>query len=1841
MKRLISFLLIAALLLSAFPLALTASAEEEQPLTAAQLSVFDSFTMGYWPQSVVKDVDLLAALDSQPAELRSFGYTQGNATINTQVKTAKYTDFVDMRYADIEYMGARYRKVVCTDRRPSSTVRKGSALGYCATIYYKWDPIEWIVCQAGEDGVIATPHYILEEQPFTYAQEGTVWENSFLRNWLNEEFYNRALSAAERQKLTAVEKFGSTDFITIPSVSDLQEGGMLYGHYMNTGYSCDYSLMAGGITMDIGAAQRKLIWNTLSDDGKDIYYVSTTGTAYNATAPAYRLDVRGVKPLIKISGEQVLPGSEAIENYSIEHVHNFMRKIAMPELQKEKGNCSENAQYYLTCLTCDAHGTETFEQPGSMEQHTPAKVCSLEALDEYLDEASFYASFFYTCSACGTVIKQNSDGSKADTFTGNLEHEHNFVVTSTREADCTRPGITNYKCSYTGCNATKQEESEPALGHLPMREVSEDALCTEAHDGQPATYYYTCQRCLEVLITDEHGNPAPTFEFDEATHHHAYVLDKMQEPTCTESGYTQYRCSYCGDTFRTNLQPALGHAYRLSEQKEPACNVKGYQRFTCERCGDEYVETIDALEHDYSAKSDVFVEEPTCFENGYAAYACIYCGKVNTELTYEVEGSKLRHEYCKEISSNALCTPATATSPATYYYTCSLCWTVIKDLEGYETLTFTYGEPLHQHQYEVIETIEPDCLNAGLLVYKCVKCNDSYEEVYGAPLGHDFEVLSESPATCTSRANTRFRCTRCGKIKTEYYGDTPTGHQYTVHSDELYQEATCTQESLYYLTCSKCGATNKNYVYPKEGSALGHTPTKICSIATQRTPAAAGKPATYYYTCSVCNTILSGENEPYFTADVQSGALADYEQGYTFEMGIWPQSLVENAALIEELSDQEVEMHSYGFGFGESRKVGELTLDYDINYLKVAGYVDMHYGDILYHGEKYRKVVVNNARINYDSEQYENNCHTFDGTYYFKWEPLTWRVIEQGDGTTTVVSNLVLDYAYHVYENYNITNDSNGEVADWLNEYFSDLALCTVEKEAIASGESVTLCARDVFESNKALFAGNQGIYLAPVSNYALLLGSNPQFLSDNRSAATATWRIGSYVEPWQVKVIDDGSFQHAYKIEDQGVRVQLVLNSAYVPVGAQDVSRYASEHEHKYIRMMHIDEALVEEPTCLHPERYYYSCIGCGKVCNDRFEVMNESYIDHVRTKVISEQTLKTPATDSSDAEYYYTCSRCGTILNGKYDGTFKDAGSHTGEHNYVVDWSQTTATCTQAGVKVYKCTICGASYSEEITAPSHQYEYYGNVVLATQNCQNAGTYYKRYQCKVCGEFYTDESQIYYYPGGGNDSFHSFSVKLSEKAPTCTQKGERVYRCEYCDVTITQPLEALGHDYSGSEKNGITILRAASCGSNAVYNYSCVRCGEPGAESYEAEGTALEHDFSKQVMNEQTRRTDASSVEGESYYYTCIQCGEIDRRENHYFTPATHKKLIKNVISVGADIDYGMWPQSRVDDSSLLAQLEAQPITLHSYGYRYTPNFGLSYEAVNMSYGDVEFGGAKYRKVVIGSYRSLYLQEKPLASNSFQPLNGYMEGNSYWFKWEPIEWSVLRIENGEALLVANHLLDAQLYMDNYLAAEHATWADSAIRSRLNDTFYSQAFSQVQKQGIMQKNIKTLGNAAYGTDGGADTQDRVFIPEYADLANRSMNLYSTAVRISTASDYAVAQGIRAHSGNTADWMTRTPSLEQKGIVTVSEEGGVTDSFSSTTQLTGVKPMICLNIYADYRSPDFNGDGTIDIADLSAILAHVGKVAEGELAIYDLNENGMVDSLDISILLLAEHYGKLG
>ena len=82
---------------------------------------------------------------------------------------------------------------------------------------------------------------------------------------------------------------------------------------------------------------------------------------------------------------------------------------------------------------------------------------------------------------------------------------------------------------------------------------------------------------------------------------HNYVPTVIA-PTCTEDGYTLYRCD-CGDSYQDDAVPALGHDYTVSG------NV-----YTCTRCGHSYT----AHTHEYTTT----VIAPTCLATGYTLYSC-------------------------------------------------------------------------------------------------------------------------------------------------------------------------------------------------------------------------------------------------------------------------------------------------------------------------------------------------------------------------------------------------------------------------------------------------------------------------------------------------------------------------------------------------------------------------------------------------------------------------------------------------------------------------------------------------------------------------------------------------------------------------------------------------------------------------------------------------------------------------------------------------------------------------------------------------------------------------------------------------------------------------------------------------------------------------------------------------------------------------------------------------------------------------------------------------------------------------------------------------------------------
>ncbi len=132
------------------------------------------------------------------------------------------------------------------------------------------------------------------------------------------------------------------------------------------------------------------------------------------------------------------------------------------------------------------------------------------------------------------------------------------------------------------------------------------ATCT---DGGYTTY--RCTLCGDSYIGDE--KPALG---------HSYK-SRVIEVSCTENGRTVYVCEHCGDSYSENEIPSWGHNYQQVGETLPDCVNNGYYTFTCENCGDSYTEPTDApLGHNYVAS----VTLPSCKNNGYTTYTCPGCG---------------------------------------------------------------------------------------------------------------------------------------------------------------------------------------------------------------------------------------------------------------------------------------------------------------------------------------------------------------------------------------------------------------------------------------------------------------------------------------------------------------------------------------------------------------------------------------------------------------------------------------------------------------------------------------------------------------------------------------------------------------------------------------------------------------------------------------------------------------------------------------------------------------------------------------------------------------------------------------------------------------------------------------------------------------------------------------------------------------------------------------------------------------------------------------------------------------------------------------------------------------
>ena len=253
--------------------------------------------------------------------------------------------------------------------------------------------------------------------------------------------------------------------------------------------------------------------------------------------------------------------------------------------------------------------------------------------------------------------------------------------------------------------------------------------------------------------------------------------------------------------------------------------------------------------------------------------------------------------------------------------------------------------------------------------------------------------------------------------------------------------------------------------------------------------------------------------------------------------------------------------------------------------------------------------------------------------------------------------------------------------------------------------------------------------------------------------------------------------------------------------------------------------------------------------------------------------------------------------------------------------------------------------------------------------------------------------------------------------------------------------------------------------------------------------------------------------------------------------------------MSVNGDkVYFGSYPQTKVTDSVVISSLNALagelPTSDNSQSW-VDCGYIISDEVSSFTwYIDLETGGEKYRGVYFSSYRPIWTSYDSSAKNSYQDENGYDLNTVYWFKYEPISWTVLEKNDGSALILCDMIIDSQEYYPcTQFPAENPPYANnyeySTIRAWLNDDFYNTAFNDLQKNMILTTTVdNSVESTRYSPNENVcpNTDDKVFLLSY-DEAYKYLdepNRYGK-----TPTDYAQSQGAYYYQKR-GDWWLRSP-----------------------------------------------------------------------------------------------------
>ena len=182
-----------------------------------------------------------------------------------------------------------------------------------------------------------------------------------------------------------------------------------------------------------------------------------------------------------------------------------------------------------------------------------------------------------------------------------------------------------------------------------------------------------------------------------------------------------------------------------------------------------------------------------------------------------------------------------------------------------------------------------------------------------------------------------------------------------------------------------------------------------------------------------------------------------------------------------------------------------------------------------------------------------------------------------------------------------------------------------------------------------------------------------------------------------------------------------------------------------------------------------------------------------------------------------------------------------------------------------------------------------------------------------------------------------------------------------------------------------------------------------------------------------------------------------------------------------------------------------------------------------------------------------------------------YHKTEAGYFKYEPIKWRVLQSENQEAFLLSDVILDRRPYNESY---EDITWEESSLRAWLNKKFINRAFSDEEKENINITEIVNQDNPEYGTEGGNNTADKIFLLSLSEVSGKKdgkkYGFLNDETR--TCETNSFSEGVLA-----GYWWLRSPGYDSSSAAEVDSLSKVDGGGGSVDSDDAVRPALHLNL----------------------------------------------------------------